>query len=373
MRSSRRIWLVGGGAGALWLLIVGLAAAVSLTPLQRVQQATLPTPSPYVWSWPAPWSLLSPLIAALAVAACVAAVLHVVRRRGSFAATWLAVVAAGAITGMTIDVQLVFGTLLTHGWALWAVDLGSRAAIGAYWGLLYGWLPALLASRLSRREVAGDGPGGAMRLRSALAVGAAVAALILLVATQTLGDEASQAQVRADQAAAQPTPADGSLPPDPQAEGDPVPDRTAGAGVTSADGCAPDRAMILKGEPDAATGHRGLRLELLNFSDAPCTIEGYPDIAFGDQNGHLLETPIEHGGSFMAADPGPSSVVVPAGASAVAFLGWDAQSTHGALVARTLWAAVAAGEARGSWPVELDVVGGTAVSVTAWQAPGATP
>lgn len=373
MRRSRGIWLVAGTAGVLWLAVVGLAAAVSLTPLQRVQQAALPTPSPYVWSWPAPWSLLSPLVAALAVAACVAAVLHVARRRGSFAATWLAVVAAGAITGMTIDVQLVFGTLFTHGWALWAVDLGSRAAIGAYWGLLYGWLPALIASRLSRREAADDGAGGAMRLRSTLAVGAAIAALILLVATQTLGDEASQAQVRADQAAAEPAPADGSIPPDPQAEGDPVPERSAGAGATGADGCTPDRAMILKGEPDAATGHRGLRLELMNFSDAPCTIEGYPDIAFGDQNGHLLDTTIEHGGSFMATDPGPAPVIVPAGSSAVAYLGWDAQSTHGALIARTLWAAVVAGETRGSWPVELDVVAGTPVSVTAWQAPGTAP
>ncbi|QCQ17741.1 DUF4232 domain-containing protein [Microbacterium sp. RG1] len=373
MRRSRGIWLVAATAGLLWLLVVALAAGMSLTPLQRVQQAALPTPSPYVWSWPTPWSLLSPLVAALAVAACVAAVLHVVRRRASFAATWLAVVAAGAITGMAIDVQLVFGTLFTHGWALWAVDLGSRAAIGAYWGLLYGWLPALLASRLSRREAPGDGPGGAVRLRSSLAVGAAIATLVLLVATQTLGDEASQAQVRADQAAAEPAPADGSIPPDPQAEGDPVPERSAGAGVTDADGCTPDRAMILKGEPDAATGHRGLRLELLNFSDAPCTIEGYPDIAFGDQNGHLLDSTIEHGGSFMATDPGPASVVVPAGGSAVAYLGWDAQSTHGALIARTLWAAVVVGETRGSWPVELDVVAGTAVAVTAWQAPGDAP
>ncbi|MDR6199616.1 hypothetical protein QE374_001525 [Microbacterium sp. SORGH_AS428] len=372
MRSSHRIWWVGGAAGALWLLVVGLAAAVSLTPLQRVQQAALPTPSPYVWSWPAPWSLLSPLIAAVAVAACVAAILHIVRH-GSFAATWLAVVSAGAVTGMTIDAQLVFGTLFTHGWALWAVDLGSRAAIGAYWGLLYGWLPALLASHLSRRDALGTAAHGPSRPRAALAVGAAVAALALLVATQTLGGDASQAQVRADQAAAEPAPPDGSIPADPQAEGEPVPERSAGAGVTGEDGCTPDRAMILKGEPDAATGHRGLRLELLNFSDAPCTIEGYPDIAFGDQNGHLLDTTIEHGGSFMATDPGPASVVVPAGSSAVAYLGWDAQSTHGALIARTLWAAVVAGETRGSWPVELDVVAGTTVAVTAWQAPDATP
>lgn len=373
MRSSRGIWLVGTAAGALWLLVAGLAAAVSLTPLQRVQQAVLPMPGPFAWSWPAPWSVLSPLVAALAVAACVAAILHGAARGRQFATTWLAVVGAGAITGMTIDAQLVFGTLFTHGWALWAVDLGSRAAIGAYWGLLYGWLPALLASRLSRRDAAAGAPERASRSGAALAAAAAAAALVLLIATQTLGADAAQAQVRADQAAAEPAPADGSTPPDPQAEGEPVPEVSAGGGVTGADGCTPDRAVVLRGEPAAATGHRGLRLELMNVTDSPCTIEGYPDVAFGDQNGHLLETAIAHGGSFMATDPGPASVVVPPGGSAVAYLGWDAQSTHGALIARTLWAAVVAGETRGSWPVELDVVAGTAVAVTAWQAPDATP
>lgn len=372
MGRHRSRWIVSGTVGLVWLATALLAAAVSLTPLSRVQQAVLPVAAtPYVWSWPAPWPALLPLAGAVAVALVHATLLHLAPRSAPVPTTWLATVAAGATAGMTVDIALVFGPLLTSGWALWSVDLGSRAASGAYWGLLYGWIPALIAGRLARRAQTVDAdaqPDAPRTGRRGLAITATVAvvALVALAAVRVGGDDASQAQLRAEAEQQEPPPADGSLRPDPDAAGEPVPEVAAGPGITDIDGCTPARATILLGSVDGATGHRGLSLELMNFSDRPCVIEGYPDIAFGDQNGHLLAVAVAQGGSFMGSDAGPTRVEIPAGGSAVATIGWDAASTQGALVTRTLWAAVLAGETRGSWPIDLDVVEGSDVAVTAW-------
>lgn len=130
--------------------------------------------------------------------------------------------------------------------------------------------------------------------------------------------------------------------------------------------------MVLTGEPDGATGHRGLRLELMNFSDEPCVIQGYPDVAFGDQNDHLLDVDVAPGSSFVAVDAGPVRIEIPAGSSAVAWVGWDANSPHGALVATTIWNAVLPGEPRGSRPIETDIIAGSSVTVTAWALPEST-
>ena len=104
----------------------------------------------------------------------------------------------------------------------------------------------------------------------------------------------------------------------------------------------------------------------MNFSDEPCVVEGYPDIAFADQNGNLLDVEVLPGSSFMAADPGVARITVPAQGQAMSVIGWDANATDGALVARQLYAAPIPGLERGSWPVELDVVAGSGVEVTAW-------
>lgn len=375
VRGSARAWLVSATVGGVWLVVVLLSAVLSQTPLARVQQAVLPSGvTPYVWSWAAPWPVLLPLAGAVAVTVLHAAIIRFVRSPASFAATWLAVVVAGAAAGLTIDVTLVFGNVFTDGWAMWALELGSRAAVGAYWGLLYGWIPALLAVWLGRRDAgATESETDVRRPSPVIAVAIAVAGLVLLSAAQTLGDDATQAQLRQEQAAAEPPPVDGAARPDPEASGEPVPESVEGAGVTGVDGCTPESAMVLSGDVSGATGHRAVRLELMNFSDAPCVIEGYPDVAFGDQNGHLLDVTVERGGSFMAADPGPTRVEIPAGSSAVAYIGWDANSTHGVLVARTVWSAVLAGETRGSKPIESDVVEGSTVTITAWALPETQP
>ncbi|QHF22823.1 hypothetical protein GTU73_01585 [Rathayibacter sp. VKM Ac-2804] len=50
-------------------------------------------------------------------------------------------------------------------------------------------------------------------------------------------------------------------------------------------------------------------------------IEGYPDLAFADQNGNTVDVDFVRGGSFMTEDAGPVRVEIPAGAE-VAVTGW---------------------------------------------------
>ncbi|WP_256209419.1 DUF4232 domain-containing protein [Microbacterium sp. LCT-H2] len=156
--------------------------------------------------------------------------------------------------------------------------------------------------------------------------------------------------------------------------GDPVPERAPGASTPQlpADACTPDRATLLLGTADGATGHRAQSIRLMNISEEPCVVEGYPDIAFADQNGHALDVEVRPGSSFLATDPGSAPVTVLPQGEATAVIGWDANATDGALVARALHASLLPGYDRGSWPVELDIVSGSEVAITVWHL-GAAP
>jgi len=156
---------------------------------------------------------------------------------------------------------------------------------------------------------------------------------------------------------------------DPTAVGDPVAETAPGVGAPTlqTDACTSDRATLILGAADGATGHRAQAIHLVNVSEQPCVIEGYPDIAFADQNGHALDVEVVPGSSFLATDDGSATITVPPQGQATAVLGWDANATAGALVARQLYAARLPGLERGSWPVELDIVAGSTVEVTAWK------
>jgi hypothetical protein len=135
---------------------------------------------------------------------------------------------------------------------------------------------------------------------------AVVAALVAVVGVGVAGlHDASMVAVQQEAVADGFDESSGALP-DPYAEGDPVPTAAPDAPSPAAGCCTPGRAMMLLGEPDAATGHRAYSVTLMNFSDAPCAVEGYPDFAFADQKDHLLDVTIEHGGSFTATDRGLS-------------------------------------------------------------------
>ncbi|PFG29514.1 DUF4232 domain-containing protein [Paramicrobacterium agarici] len=286
-------------------------------------------------------------------------------------ADWLAAV----LTAFAIGAVLDLGNFV-----VWVGDIGVRGAIGTmgatplttWWAVLVGWVPALVWVKSGRDQETGLKPSRhpARMRRSTGAVSlTAVVALISLPFAAEAGHSATQEQLREKEAAtqAQADP-EGAAAPDPSAAGEPVPTVAPSEGCLAADACTSANTTILAPAPDAATGHRGQSLSLVNVSEEPCVVEGYPDIAYGDQNEHLLDATVEHGGSFMAEDPGASPITLEPSESASAVIGWDANSVHGQLAARSLWIAVLPGEERLSWEISLDIISGATVRVTAWQA-----
>ncbi len=286
------------------------------------------------------------------------------RREATVTTGWL----AAALTSLLVSAILAGFAIAPN--ALWGPGSVLRS-LSSYptsvvWGLATGWIPALAFLRPRGEDRAGEPVAGIGGTWTGVLSGVAVLALVGAGLTVQGAHDVAQAEARA--AANAPTTDENGIDlPDPNAVGDPVPTVAPETDPIPDDACTGENSMLLKTEPDAATGHRSLTIRLMNFSDAPCVVDGYPDLAFADQNGHVMSVTIEHGSSFMATDAGAQRVEVPAKGYAAATIGWDANSTHGTLVASTVYAAARAGADRGSWPIVLDIVPDTTVSVTAWR------
>lgn len=360
-------------AAALWILFAVVRTTLAQIQGPVAQLAVLVpevVPSRLTWGESGPWLIVTVVFGAIAVGVAHALITAIADKGAThLVAAWFATIAAGALVGLALDTAAAWGSLADFGpRGLLIGGFGAAAASGALWGLAVGWMPGLVA-RAPARAAADAGPAR----RPVWLLPAAAVAVVAVVAAGVTADNARTAAIEAEVAAQQEAEAAvtfGALP-DPDATGVPVPDRADAPSTSDPAWCTPEKAMLLKGEPDAATGHRALPIRLTNFSDEPCVIEGYPDVAFGDQNQHLLAVTIEQGGSFMAQDPGPQRIEVPAGGYAVTVLGWDAASPNGALVTTTVYAAPTAGMPRGSWPIDLDIVEGSTVAVTAWAIDGA--
>ncbi|MGO2747044.1 DUF4232 domain-containing protein [Microbacterium sp.] len=335
-------------------------------------------PSPMsrgVFGSPVLWATIVQILMAVALVAGFAVLASAFSTaRAAFAAGWLAAVLIAFAIGAVLDL----GNFVS-----WVGDFGIRGAAGTMgaaslttlWAVLVGWIPALVWVRSGRLPDSDSMPSrrrsGAPAPTVVISLLAAVA-LIALPFAAVAGHNATQEQLREDQAAAQvQADPEGAAAPDPSAPGEPVPTSAPSEESSTEGACTSADTTILAPAPDAATGHRGQALSLVNVSEEPCVVDGYPDVAYGDQNGHLLDVTIEHGRSFMAEDPGASPITLQPGESASAVMGWDANSVHGQLAARSLWVAVLPGEERSTWEISLDIVPGAIVHVTAWQA--ATP
>ncbi|WP_341994540.1 DUF4232 domain-containing protein [Microbacterium sp. LWH7-1.2] len=374
--------LIGGAVLAVlwfafgWTPFVLQGAGGSLATLAQL----IPSPMRYgMFGLPAPWVVLVQVLTAAVLVAAFAVLAMSLAPRGrfTFAAGWLAAVLSAFLIGASLDLGNLF---------VWIGRFGVRGALGTmgaapltvWWAVLVGWIPSLVTMSLQRGHAveteAGAGTDAAPARRSrvstsvvAAALVAAVAVIALPVAAQA-GSAAAQEQLRQEQADAQAgADPDGAALADPAASGAPVPS-AAPTSIEAADGaCTAEKTTILAPAADAATGHRGQALQLVNTSDAPCVVNGYPDVAYGDQNGHLLEVTVERGHSFMAEDPGPEPITLQPGEAVFAVIGWDANSVHGQLAARSLWVAAYPGAARLTWEVSMDIIPGTTVHVTAWQ------
>lgn len=421
----RRIIWSSTTAGLLWLVVGGVAQAlVWVTRFGSLLRPIVPQTMPgNVWMWPGAWGYSAAALGALGVAGVTAAILALDARGTGFGRavsgqTWLAVIIAGTVVGIATDVAglLGFGPIPGIGEGIVSrlsiADLGSSAATGAYFGVLYGWVAALVARAVARAASRAESPAGidpdqasADELRGGprrpgafvgrvVPVLVAAALLVGYTVASTAGarvhSQVTQAEARAaeDAAAAEAgRPRTGAVP-DPAAEGESVPERAAQTVPRETGWCGRDDVTLLlgltneeletgdrgnpdieRGTHDAAAGHRVMPLRAVNITDAPCVLEGYPDVAFADQNGHLLDVAMTQGGSFMATDAGPVAVTLQPGEAAIARLGWNANSTQGALVAAEVYAAPLAGDTRDAWQLEvaLDIVAGSEATVTAWE------
>lgn len=357
------LWLLAGGAARLFgsdIIATRLLSFLGIGPAQT-----------QIWSFPGAWAAVMLLLSAAVLTSVTALIAdRAVRTGQAFLVLWLGAILAGTALGLCMDAVRALSFLPDSGLRGLTAAVVETAPVTTYWAVAWGWLPALLLHRRASDTAAST----SVRPR----VLAALLCAVLFVALGGFADEARRQEIIRENAAQQGITDESGAFVDPLADGDPVPDTAPGASAPEwgIDGCTSDRAMMLLGASDAATGHRAQIVHLMNFSDEPCVIEGYPDVAFADQNGHLLEVDVQKGSSFLAVDPGSTPITVPAQGQATAVIGWDANSTQGALVARQLYAAALPGLERGPWPVELDVTAGSTVEVTAWHlgpAPGANP
>ncbi|WEO76250.1 DUF4232 domain-containing protein [Cryobacterium sp. SO2] len=289
-------------------------------------------------------------------------------RSTRFLALWFVAVLTGVLAILPFAVSAIITEFPPSRAAFILDPAGSLILHSGYWGLICGWIPALLASR-SRARVAvpaAEATPAASRRPALLLAGVVVLALGL--SGLSVGAGARAARVASAEASAV---AEGQTlgdAPDPDVESTPPPTVAPGADLDDIDPtwCTPEQATPLLGDPDAATGHRVLSIEVMNFSDTPCVLDGYPDLAFADADGSAIDVTITHGGSFMAEDPGAMPITVPAHGYGVTRIGWNAMATDGELATYTLYSALYPGLERGSWPITLDIVAGGEVFVTAW-------
>ena len=373
-------------AGIGWLLSGALSAALSwfgVLPASLVRLLVPETVVATAWRAVMPWPLVIPVLSVLTLLGLLLLLLRFAVPRPAADATadrpgsqpgsraaltsvWLCVVLASFLTSALWSA----GSILAQ-WppprAAMLFDAAGAALLSAgYWGIVWGWVPALVWVRVSRRKPPGEGavPAGRAGPRRRVPAGALVAATavvaVLLVAAAPLSGSATRA---ASLAQARPAPAP-SPTPSPVVYGSP----TVGPSLQAADPawCRSEQVRITLGEPDAATGHRGMPLRLLNTGATPCVLNAYPDIAFNDTAGWAMDILAVHGGSFMTTDRGAGPVTVAPGATAEAFLGWNAMAGAGDTRVGTILVAPFSGVPRTSLPADLDMVSGGYVAVTAW-------
>lgn len=384
---------IAAAAGAvLWfasgLLIFGIASTSSrwVSAIQLVVPPTVPIGT---WQQVAPWNLVLPVLGALLFGGVLGLLLQPLSRsRGwrvaspgiRFLAAWpIVVVAAFVVAAVWALGGTIAGAQPTgFEWAFRSAQPGLLAS--GYFGLVWGWAPALLVALLAGRRmpVTGDVPdAGAVDRPTRPWSWSWWVAAVVVVLTVGLGVAVVAAQPVAERAgriAAGGTP-DG-LPTStavptptviPDAEPAPIAPDPVQAG---ANWCTAEQTMVATSGAESALGHRALTILLVNRSTSPCVVDGYPDLAFADADDHTLTMDIQHASSYTAVDPGATEVTLAPGATAEAHLGWGATGARTNTASR-LWVAAYPGTERSPLAIETDLVGGSELSVTAWAPPAA--
>lgn len=343
------LWFSSGAVNA-FLVSVGPGRLVGLV---------FPPTVPYsTWQLVAPWNAVLPALSVVLFAAVFAFALALLRRAAgpALVVVWFAAIVASALTVAIVGVASSLSYFPPTGFVLAATTVQDPLAIGALWGLVCGWMPALVAVLIGRRAATGADTATATARRP----GAVLPAVVAVLATLAVGG----AMFPALAAGVVPVPVA-----EPQPEYTPPPVPLVGGGDLTIDPtwCDSDELVITDGGGDAATGHRALSVVATNVSDAHCVLVGYPDYVFANDDTGDLGVTVFRGGSFMTADAGAESITLEPGARAVSSIGWNANSTAGGGETNTLYAAAYTGAERTPMAVELDIVAGSTVAATAWE------
>jgi hypothetical protein len=373
LRIKRAPVVAGAVAAALWMLVNGLNVALTFNSTLPSAVADLLFPAAVrsvTWVSDAPWNVITPIVSALAIGALVAGGSQlVVSTRGENGSGRLArVLSAWFLTLLgagVVGFALALGQSI-HDWPpgrLWNAFDGFPDAVEAavLWGLVWGWLPALLVTRPAGAAPRPDASTRSRRGSNRLLTGIVGAGFVLAV-------------VVSSSLTGYTVPTDPSDPaPTVRPTGPAVPATADGSPVVDPQWCSDSQLSLEAGATDGAAGHRSLALIATNHTGVDCILDGYPDIAFADTNDFLLTLHLVHGGSFSADDPGPTAVLLSAGQSAISRLGWDAQPRDPDHTVAYVHLAPYPGAERVPLPVSVDLIQGADVAVTAWASYTPTP
>lgn len=367
-------------AGAGWLLSGALFAALAwfgILPASFTRLLFPETVASTAWHSAMPWPAVIPALSTLTLMGLTALLVHFAlpgpaAEQGTPAGTrastpafmtvWLCVVLASFATSVLWSAGGVLAQWPPMRAATVFSSVETALLSAGYWGIVWGWVPALAWTLLARRRNSAVRMERAGRLPArALLAGATAACAVLLVAAAPLSGAATRAASAASAAQARPAPSP-STPPVVYGS----PDVGPAQQPPETDWCRGEQVTISLGQPDAAAGHRGMGITLKNTGGTPCVLNSYPDVAFDDSAGWAMEVLLVRGGSFATTDPGLHRVTVLPGATAEAFLGWNAMAGAGDTRVGTMLVAPYTGAVRSSSAISLDIVNGGAVAVTAW-------
>jgi hypothetical protein len=372
-------------AGFGWLLSGALFATLTwfnILPATFVRLLVPETIAATAWRSVMPWPVLIPALSMLTLVGLMVLLLRPALPNPAaaqptpagkpastpvFMTVWLCVVLSSFVTSVLWSAGGILAQWPPMRAAMLFSSVETALLSAGYWGIVWGWVPALAWALLARRR------GGAVRTvragraghRSAVAVlaGATAACAVLLVAAAPLSGAATRA---ASAAQVRPSPSQSPSTP-PVVYGSPLVGPAQQPPET--DWCRGEQVAISLGQPDAAASHRGMPIKLTNKGGTPCVLTSYPDVAFDDTAGWAMEVLLVQGGSFATKDPGVHRVTVLPGASAEAFLGWNAQAGAGDTRVGTVLVAPYTGAARSSSAISLDIGNGGVAAVTAWSLP----
>jgi Protein of unknown function (DUF4232) len=96
-----------------------------------------------------------------------------------------------------------------------------------------------------------------------------------------------------------------------------APTVTEGSTQTVLSACTTADVTVSAKDGEAGMGHRSTIYVLTNATQTPCSIDGYPGMAFLDASGNVLR------GTVARGDPGPASVLLQPGDTASYRLDWS--------------------------------------------------